>query len=303
MTPPDIAVMMMTYNSADDIRKSIESLAAQTYKNFHLVFVDDCSTDETFQIAQEYKGRFRHVTMVRNEKNKGVILNLHDTLRRIEESVPQADFFIWACADDWWEPEFLEKMRGRLIENPGAAVCQSWFDTLHKRSGIITKHKLVSVVAENYSEAKRVFSVHHSDVDPTPYNFVLHGLMRMSVMRCVYPDSVKAIESSASTELSGIVAMLLRGAIEIHPESLVHRGENGAFADNNPQDPLSRYYHNVSLRSWAACNQLPHLVKIGRREGRSFLLVVLLWFQVLCFYGLIPAGGRVKMGIKRLVGA
>lgn len=302
MTHPDIAVMMMTYNSADDIRKSIESLAAQTYKNFHLVFVDDCSTDKTFQIAQEYKERFCYVTMVQNEKNKGVIVNLCDTLRLVEQTASKAEFFIWTCADDWWEPTFLEKVRTHLILNPDVAVCQSWFDTLHKRTGKVTNHKLVSVRAGKYKDAKRIFLMHHSDVDPTPYNFVLHGLMRMSVMRSVYPDSIKAIESSASTELSGVAAMLLQGGIDIYPECLLHRGEDGSFAENNPHDPFSKYYHNLALRFWAVCNQLPHLVKMGAGKS-SFLFVMLLWWQVLRFYSLMPAGGRVKMRINRLVGA
>lgn len=285
---PDIAVMMMTYNNEADIRQSLETLAGQSYQNFHLVFVDDCSPDRSFAIAEEYRGKFPHVTMLRNGANKGVIRNLYDTLRFVEETVPQAEFFIWACADDWWEPTFLEKTRQRLLDNPKAAVCQTWFDTLHVATGTTTLHKLCPVRGSSYREAAQIFRKHYSDADPTYFNFTLHGLMRRRVLRDIYPDDPQKIAYSASTELSGLIAMILHGGIDIVPERLIHRREYGRFIDNNPQDTLGRYYRNIPLRMWAALSHLPRFVKIRRRQGGPFL-VLLLVLHLLVFYGVAPA--------------
>lgn len=294
---PDIAVMMMTYNSEPDIRQSLETLAAQTYRNFHLVYVDDCSTDKTFDIAQEYRGRFDHVTMLRNEQNKGVIDNLYNTLRLIEKTVPQAKFFIWACADDWWEPTFLEKTRGRLLENPRAAVCQTWFDTLYVRAGQTTLNKLCTVRGTGYREASQIFGLHYSDVAPTYFNFTLHGLMRMPVLRDIYPDDRQAIAYCAATEFSGLVAMLMHGEIDILPERLIHRRDHGPFADNNPQDPFSRYYGNILLRMRAALSHFPRFLKM-RGERHSRLFAVLMWLHLFYFYGILSSYVLIKSFIK-----
>lgn len=293
MAMPDIVVMMMTYNNESDVAQSLKSLAEQTYRNFHLVYVDDCSTDNTYHVAEAFRDRFDHVSMIRNSKNKGVIQNLYDTLRLIEDVAPQAEFFIWSCADDWMEPEFFEKTRQALLNNQDASVCQSWFDNVNIRDMHLSRHKLRSIRGGNYKESESIFRLYHSDVDPTYYNYVLHGLMRKSVLRHIYPDDMDQLHYNAGTELSGLVAMLLHGDILVLPEYLIHRRYYGRFSDNNPQDSLSQYYRNIGLRLCAVLTHLPIFLRV-RPSNRSLLFVLFMWAHLFYFYGVLATYVRIR---------
>lgn len=67
---PKVTVMMPAYNAEKFIRTAIESVLKQDFKQFELVIIDDCSTDNTYHIAKEYIGDAR-VRVYRNHKRKG----------------------------------------------------------------------------------------------------------------------------------------------------------------------------------------------------------------------------------------
>ena len=53
-----ISVIMSTYNSEDTVKKSIESIISQSYKNFELLIIDDASTDDTLKIINLYQEKY-----------------------------------------------------------------------------------------------------------------------------------------------------------------------------------------------------------------------------------------------------
>lgn len=70
MNKKTILVVMPIYNAKDTLAKAIESVLGQTYKNIHLVLVDDASTDGSFEIAKQYTYDNR-VTLLKNSVNRG----------------------------------------------------------------------------------------------------------------------------------------------------------------------------------------------------------------------------------------
>ena len=74
-----VSIIMPSYNTGDFISQSIESVLKQTYKNWELLIVDDCSTDNTFQVIRPflhdsrikiYKGNSNHVLYKGNHQRK-----------------------------------------------------------------------------------------------------------------------------------------------------------------------------------------------------------------------------------------
>ena len=64
-----VSIIMPSYNTGKYIKQSIESVIAQTYENWELIIVDDCSTDDTEKvISQFYDDRIK---FFKNEKNSG----------------------------------------------------------------------------------------------------------------------------------------------------------------------------------------------------------------------------------------
>lgn len=289
----DIAIMMMTYNSAADVTDALKAITAQTYQDFHLVYVDDCSPDGTYDRAQDFTAMFPSASFSKNAANKGVLTNLRDTLRKVEAEARHAKFFVWACADDVWEPDFLVKTRKHLLEHPDAMICQTWFDTYHQGSGKKSAQKLSSIKGNHYTDAARIFQTIKTEEGTATYNFALHGLMRMPMMRVLYPDNAQKIANSTSTELSGLACVLSHGSIDILQETLIHRTENGRFADKNPQDPFSRYYENIPLRARSVFQQFPHMLA-SKGKNMSTAGIFLMWWRVLLFYVVAPTYTYVK---------
>ena len=98
-----VSVIMPSYNTAEFISESIKSVQAQTYKNWELIIVDDCSTDRTDDIVQTFltDKRIRYIKL---EKNSGAAVARNRALREA-----RGKWIAFLDSDDLWEPQKLEK--------------------------------------------------------------------------------------------------------------------------------------------------------------------------------------------------
>lgn len=99
-----VSVVMATYNGAEYIREQLDSIINQTYPIHELIIQDDCSTDSTVAICQEYAARYPFVHVFRNEKNKGFNENFKTVAMRAT-----GDLVAISDQDDIWFPDKIEK--------------------------------------------------------------------------------------------------------------------------------------------------------------------------------------------------
>ena len=112
---------MPTYNVAPYVREAIESVLRQTYSDFDLLVIDDCSTDDTVSVVQSVDDPRIHI--VQNEKNVGLAENLNRGLSHITtEYVARMD------GDDIAEPFWLEKEVAVLDSHPEIGICSGGFE-------------------------------------------------------------------------------------------------------------------------------------------------------------------------------
>lgn len=95
---------MPIYNGASSISQALDSLLAQTFTDFEMVISDNASTDTTEQICRKYAIRDRRIKYIRQSENKGAIFNFNFVLQEA-----RGEYFMWAAADDFWQPSFIEK--------------------------------------------------------------------------------------------------------------------------------------------------------------------------------------------------
>ena len=105
-----ISIVLPVYNGAKYLRESIDSVFAQTYTNWELLIVDDCSTDETPVIAREYAEKDTRVRYYRNENNLRLPRNLNKGF-----SLTRGNYLTWTSDDNRYRPEALEKMYHALV--------------------------------------------------------------------------------------------------------------------------------------------------------------------------------------------
>ncbi len=95
---------MCTYNGAKYLREQLDSILNQTYPIYELIVQDDCSTDETIRILNEYAQKYHIVKVYVNENQKGVTMNFISAIQRAE-----GDFIAISDQDDIWELQKIEK--------------------------------------------------------------------------------------------------------------------------------------------------------------------------------------------------
>ncbi len=124
---PLVSVAMTTYNGERYLREQLDSIFRQTVQDFELVIRDDCSSDGTWQIVQDYAGRFPCIRAVRNERNVGFRQNFADAL-----SLCTGDFVAFADQDDVWTERHLELLLGSIGDKDLACADAELVDeTLH----------------------------------------------------------------------------------------------------------------------------------------------------------------------------
>ena len=100
---PLISIITPNYNCARFIAQTIESVLAQTYTNWEMLIVDDCSTDGSYEIAREYAEKDSRIKVFRNEKNSGAAVS-----RNIALDNASGEYIAFLDSDDLWLPEKLQ---------------------------------------------------------------------------------------------------------------------------------------------------------------------------------------------------
>ena len=106
-----ISIVLPVYNGARFLKDSIDSVIAQTHQNWELLILDDCSTDETPEIAKEYQATDSRIQYYRNEKNLKLPGNLNKGF-----SLAKGEYLTWTSDDNRFRPNALERMLEVLQE-------------------------------------------------------------------------------------------------------------------------------------------------------------------------------------------
>lgn len=111
---PKVSVIMPVYNKAGRLRFSIESVLAQTFKDFELIMINDGSTDSSHDIAVEYKRKDPRIIYFK-QRNQGVSVTRNNAI-----DLARGEYIAFLDADDIMHPEFLAKM---VWKSGGENVC------------------------------------------------------------------------------------------------------------------------------------------------------------------------------------
>ena len=101
-----ISVIIPCYQAAAYIEKALRALEQQTFQDFDVILVDDCSADNTAEVIRAFaESSSLNITLLRNEVNSGPGASRN---RAIAHS--QAEFLCFCDSDDWYEPDYLQCM-------------------------------------------------------------------------------------------------------------------------------------------------------------------------------------------------
>lgn len=107
-----VSIITPNYNCAKFIRETIRSVKAQTYQNWEMIIVDDCSTDSSEQVTKCCLRDDKRIRFLVNPKNSGAAVSRNYALREAKGA-----WIAFLDSDDLWEPEKLEKQIEFMVKN------------------------------------------------------------------------------------------------------------------------------------------------------------------------------------------
>lgn len=101
---PLVSVPITTYNRCEKLKKALDSVVNQTYKNLEIIIADNHSEDGTEELCREYSAKDPRIKYFRHNTNLGMTLNIKFAL-----SQPTGEYRLGLCDDDWIDSDYIEK--------------------------------------------------------------------------------------------------------------------------------------------------------------------------------------------------
>ena len=106
-----ISIITTVYNIENYIIECLESILNQTFNDFELIIINDCSTDNSLNIINSYAKKDKRIRIINNEKNMGCGMG-----RYIGISEAKGDYIAFIDGDDYVDKTYLEKLYNTSIE-------------------------------------------------------------------------------------------------------------------------------------------------------------------------------------------
>lgn len=120
---PEISVIICAYNAGRYVPRCIGSMLAQTFGDFEIIIVDDCSTDGTLAVCRQYAALDKRITVLHNSRNLGVSMSRQ---RAMEAATGR--YTIHADADDYADPDMLQCLHRKAVETGADMVICDYYE-------------------------------------------------------------------------------------------------------------------------------------------------------------------------------
>lgn len=245
MNQVKVSVIMPMYNVSKVIKRAIESLYAQTLSGIELIFVDDCSKDDTLDTLKALLPPKEgvQVKIVRHAENRGVAVARNTGLEHAT-----GEYIYYVDADDYIEPNTLDKLYSKAQESDADIVGCEWFLTFEKNE----RHmKQADVTTGNELFIK-----------------MAHGVMRWNLWLFLVKRSL--YESNGFRFIEGMnmgedMMMMMKLALHAHRVEMIHeplyhyiQTNSGSLTKN-----FSVYRYQVTGNAEELGN---YMIKIGRND-------------------------------------
>jgi glycosyltransferase involved in cell wall biosynthesis len=218
---PLVSVGLPTYNRPKMLRKALDCLTNQTYKNLEIIVSNDHSPNvETYSILEDYRKKDPRIQVYTQSHNIGLYANFYFVLQKAT-----GKYFMYAQEDDLWEPDFIESLVGQLESHPEQviAMCATnridedgkFFDTTHMNGLSDVRLALFAM----YNE---------------PLSFFYMGLFRRDILK-LFDCTPADIHGKDVTIMAEMILSHPFGYVDLplYTKGLEH-GKAKQFFDNDP---------------------------------------------------------------------
>lgn len=128
---PRVSIVLPCYNGSRYLRYSLDSILIQDFTDWELIFVNDCSTDDTLKIATEYANKDARIRIINNETNQKLPASLN-----IGFSAATGDYLTWTSDDNIAKPNWLSVMVEYLDRNQDTDMVVAGMDYIDEDGNV-----------------------------------------------------------------------------------------------------------------------------------------------------------------------
>lgn len=99
-----VSIIIPVYNASRFLEETINSIQEQTYSNWEAIFIDDCSSDNSYNLIKKYQKEDKRIKLIKNKTNSGSAVSRNNGIDHAE-----GDYLCFLDADDKWHPKKIEK--------------------------------------------------------------------------------------------------------------------------------------------------------------------------------------------------
>ena len=129
---PRVSIVLPVYNGVRYLRQAIESILAQSFKDYELIIVDDCSSDNTYEIAIGFSKLNSCIRVLKNNTNKGLPASLNTGF-----SVAVGEYLTWTSDDNIYHETAIEKMVDALDSVPDCGLVYTEMNLIDESGALI----------------------------------------------------------------------------------------------------------------------------------------------------------------------
>ena len=142
-----VSIITPAYNAAKYLEETVKSVQSQTYTDWEMIIVDDCSTDNTLVLATKLAGEDNRIKVLQKTVNSGVALTRNTALE-----AAKGDYIAFLDADDLWLPDKLKK-QVEFMDANNCVLSYTNYQKFDSESGVV-KEKILR--APSIMSAKRI---------------------------------------------------------------------------------------------------------------------------------------------------
>lgn len=139
-----LSIIIPAYNSSKYIRKCLDSVLQQSFKDFEVIIIEDCSSDNTADIIREYELSDSRITAIYQKENKGNGIGRNSAL-----NYARGEYIWYVDSDDYIESNALNIVYNHIIEHPSVAYVISYNSCTQKRNKTKVINKVEPLIAGN----------------------------------------------------------------------------------------------------------------------------------------------------------
>ena len=254
-TSTKLTIGLPVYNGDNFLEECLESILAQTFRDFKLIISDNASTDQTESICLRFAKSDPRIEYYRNEKNIGAAPNFNRVFK-----LSNTEFFKWIAHDDVHESEFVEQCIQILECNPSTVLAYTRAITIDSQGTRLREWGAPQELGSN-KPALRFRASLLPPKDPIP--LPIFGVMRSAVL-----SKTPLQAGFAGCDLTLLSELSLHGRFHEISEALFLQREHGERAGHQlSRDPhmastfwMGEQKNKFELPSWQNVSALQHAV-------------------------------------------